>query len=332
MKTPMTHTITTPAPQRRAPKPRLVTWLDPCDRARVDAATGDQLTPVHVDALPAVLDSITTGQTEAVMLSASRVQTADVPMITRLVRGFPSIPVAGFVGESDNGSRAISGALLLGQAGVRVVLDCRVPGGWAALRNTFHPRRMPDAFLRSCVASVLDDIRTEGAEACAEGLVRFFTLVFKPDVTSAKVIGTQLGVRSCTLMSRFYRAGLPSPKRYLTWARLVWAARLAESSGLSISAIADRLDASSPQSFHRTVRLLTGHTAAEFRRMVTGTAMLEQYRETLVTPYRDTLRSFDPLGVTSACSRAPERAPQPYAHRGNSEARAVPGINAGRAA
>jgi len=98
-------------------------------------------------------------------------------------------------------------------------------------------------------------------------------------------------------MSRFYRAGLPSPKRYLALARLVWAARLGETPGLSISAIAHRLDASSPQSFHRAVRTLTGRSASEFRRTTTGAAMLDRYCAALVAPYRATLRTFDPLAA-----------------------------------
>jgi AraC-like DNA-binding protein len=137
----------------------------------------------------------------------------------------------------------------------------------------------------------------------ADGLVRFFTLVFRPGVSSVKVLGTHLGVQSSTLASRFYRAGLPSPKRYLTWARLAWAAGLGESPGLSIRAIADRLDASSPQSFHRTVRQCTGYTAAEFCRMATGARMLDHYLTTLVAPYRDVLRDFDPLGSASTTTR-----------------------------
>lgn len=289
---------------RGAARPRVITWLGGRDRTRVEAATADHLTPVHVDALPAVLDAITTGRADAVLLSAARVQASDVPLIARLVRGFPSTPVAGYVGENDDASSAISGTLLLGRAGVLTMLDCRIPSGWTALRSTFNSRRMPDAFLRACVDLTLGEIDGKAGHECTDGLARFFALVFTPDVTSAKLIGARLGVRSCTLMSRFYRAGLPSPKRYLAMARLVWAAHLVESPGLSISAIAARLDASSPQSFHRTVRLLTGHTATEFRRTATGAKMFDEFCSTHIAPYRDALRTFEPLGTTSGISPA----------------------------
>lgn len=289
-------------------RPRVVTWLGLRDRIRLDAATTDQLTVLHVDALPEVLGAITSGQADAVLLSAARIQPSAVPLLTRLVRGFPATPVAGFIGENDDASGAITGALRLGQAGVTTVLDCRSPSGWAALRSTFSPRHMPDAFLRACVALTLGEIDGQAGAACSDGLARFFSLVFTPDVTSAKLVGVHLGVRSCTLMSRFYRAGLPSPKRYLAMARLVWAAHLAESPGLSISTIAGRLDASSPQSFHRSLRLLTGRTAAEFRRTVTGATMFDQFCATLVAPHREALRTFDPVGITIAATR-PRSAP-----------------------
>lgn len=283
---------------RSSSTPRVITWLGLRDRTRIDAATTDHLTLMHVDALPAALGGIASGRADGVLLSAARIQSSDVPLIARLIRGFPSTPVAGFIGENDENSGAITGVLRLGQAGVSTVIDCRTPSGWAVLRSTFSPRHMPDAFLRACVARTLGEVDGQSGAACSDGLARFFSLVFTPDVTSAKLIGVHLGVRSCTLMSRFYRAGLPSPKRYLAMARLVWAAHLAESPGLSISAIADRLDASSPQSFHRTVRLMTGHTAAEFRRTATGATMFDQFCATLIAPHRDTLRTFDPLGIT----------------------------------
>jgi AraC-like DNA-binding protein len=97
-------------------------------------------------------------------------------------------------------------------------------------------------------------------------------------------------------MSRFYQAGLPSPKTYVAYARLVWAAHLAESPALTIGDIADRLHASSPQRFCRTVRSVLGLSASAFRRGYDGRAMLERFRHQLIAPYRQTLRTFDPVG------------------------------------
>jgi hypothetical protein len=64
---------------------------------------------------------------------------------------------------------------------------------------------------------------------------------------------------------------------------------------MSIAAIADRLDASSSQSFYRSVKLLMGMTAAEFRAAFSGARMLELFRSRLITPYRESWRTFDPV-------------------------------------
>ena len=98
-------------------------------------------------------------------------------------------------------------------------------------------------------------------------------------------------------MSRFFRAGLPAPKRYLAVARLVRAARLFENPGFSVANIANHLDYSSPQSFGRHVRTTLGLTAVEFRRHYDGAAMLLHFRESLVLPYATALRRLRPLST-----------------------------------
>jgi AraC-like DNA-binding protein len=113
----------------------------------------------------------------------------------------------------------------------------------------------------------------------------------------------RLGVLPATLISRFFRASLPSPKEYVANARLVWAAYLGESSAMSISAIANRLNASSSQSFQRTVRMLMGMSASQFRTTFTGAQMLELFRSRLITPYREKLQRFDPVADSGGSFR-----------------------------
>ena len=64
-------------------------------------------------------------------------------------------------------------------------------------------------------------------------------------------------------LSRFLRAALPSPKRYLAATRLLYAAALLEIPGFSVADAAYRLEYSSPQSFGRHVRAILGATASE---------------------------------------------------------------------
>lgn len=277
------------------PQPRVSTWLAPRERAQVDAAAGAHLSLEHRDSLAGIGRDLSRGWADAGLVSAAIVNAADGPALAGFVRGFPGVAFAAVVTDATSAGQALAAAHMFGQAGVRVLIDCRGAGGWAALRGTFAPRHLADAFLRACVGAVLADLRDgEAGRDVADGLARFFATVFAPDVTRAQQIAARLGVCPSTLVSRFYRAGLPSPKRYVGWARLVWAARLGESPALSLSTIAHRLDASSPQSFQRTVRTLTGLPASEFRRRFNGAAMLDQFRAELVAPYREALRDFDP--------------------------------------
>jgi AraC-like DNA-binding protein len=138
----------------------------------------------------------------------------------------------------------------------------------------------------------------EDLAGATDGCTRFFELLFGRPVRVATVrrLAVHLGVVTSTLMSRFFRLKLPAPKKYLSYARLVHAARLFENPGLSIANVANHLEYSSPQSFGRHVQTLIGLTATGFRHRYDGEGMLDQFRARLVIPYLTTLRLFDPVG------------------------------------
>lgn len=283
-----------------AGRARVGTWLAPRERARVDVAAGGQLDLTHRETLHALRGDLTTGCIDAVLVSVAVVRLPDVPILSALVRDFPGNPVVGFVAEVEE-TQALAGALAFGQAGVSALVDARNAPGWSALRSAFNGRQVADPFVQRAVRELTGRANgTADEETCTRGWTRFVAAVFSPRATTAKQVAASLGVCCSTLTSRFYRAGLPSPKRYLAHARLVWAARLGETPGLSVSAIAHRLDASSPQSFGRTVRTMLGVTASDFRRQFDGTAMLARFSAELVEPYRETLRTFDPLTMSQA--------------------------------
>ena len=87
------------------------------------------------------------------------------------------------------------------------------------------------------------------AEANLLRRISIFEALFlaPPKLSTVRQLSVQLGVLPSTLMSRFFRSGLPAPKRYLAEARLVRAARLFENPGFSIANVANHLDYSSPQ-------------------------------------------------------------------------------------
>jgi AraC-like DNA-binding protein len=140
----------------------------------------------------------------------------------------------------------------------------------------------------------------------SEDCWRFFEALFTvpPRVSTVRGLAQALDVVPSTLMSRFFRARLPTPKRYLACARLVRAARLFENAGFSVANVANHLDYSSPQSFGRHVRRLMNLTAAEFRDRYDGEGMLQHFRETLVLPHAAALRQLQPLHPSWAAAYA----------------------------
>jgi AraC-like DNA-binding protein len=291
----------------------LTTWLTARERQQVEAANCGCLRFVHREAVTALGPDLAGGRADAALVSVALLGRDAQGSVAALVHGFPAHLVAALVSEADD-AQVVPATLELGRVGVRVVLDVRKPDGWSHFRRTLDPRRQADGFMRTALTAVLADVGGQQVP-CA----RFFCAAFAPRTRSAKQLAAALGVHPSTLMSRFYRAGLPSPKTYVTHVRLLWAAHLGESPALSIGDIADRLEASSPQSFSRTVRSVLALTPGQLRRGYDGRAMLERFRHQLIAPYRETLRTFDPLGDAGAlCDRAGQ-----YGREGSREGRAA---------
>ena len=287
--------------------PRVCTWLTARERAQVHMIAGPGAALTHCDAFAAVEDNVTRGYADAVLVSAALVRGCDVRPLGRLTRGSAALALAGLVTEAADDAQALAAAHAFGLAGVPAVFDCRRPGGWAGLRAWLAQCEGAGAFHRASVSAVLDAVRGgPGAPSVSPGLARFFALAFAPDACRARDLAADLGLCAQTLNSRFFRAGLPSPKRYITWARLAWAAKLAEAPAVTVADVAHRLGASSTQAFSRALRLHIGLSPREFRRRFTGASLLAHYRATLVTPHRERLLTFDPTGGADvgACDRA----------------------------
>ena len=285
--------------------PAVATWLTSRERIQVDAAKPDAVRTRHRSNVRGLREDIETGEAAAAVVSTALVQPTEARELAALIRACPESPIVAVVSDADE-AQALAAALLLGRAGVDCLIDCRQPDGWRLLRDAMSADRVRDSFMQDAMRIVLGDLGANRGD-CSEGCIRFFATIFEPRANSAKTIAARLGVVPSTLMSRFFRAGLPSPKRYATFARLVWAAHFAERTDASYRAIAYRLGASSPQSFGRTLRTFVGMTGSEFRGAFTGRAMLDDFRARLVAPYVDTLRGFDPLNEPTRHGRADAR-------------------------
>lgn len=295
--TPAPLTAAAFAPMRRGAlrplPPPVATLLTPDERLRVDAAGQGLYATLHRETVDDLLRELRARPVSAVVLSTATLAGCGrqaVARVAELVRGFPRVPTLALVSEIDGATPHT--VLALGGSGVRTLIDARRPEGWRALRHalTFDDEHA----LRQCVAAALAaDLGT-----APEGCRRFFAALFTvPEhVTTVRALAVSLGVLPTTLMSRFFRMRLPAPKRYLSMARLVRAARLLENPGCSLTAVAHALEYSSAQSFGRHVRATLGCSPGELRRRYDGERLFARFRADLIVPHLDVLRAFTPLG------------------------------------
>ena len=282
------------------------TFLSPAERQRVDAAGEGSYRAIHRDDVAELVGDLKAKRADAVIVSVARCDGPARPRISAMVREFPRISTVALVTTAAPDAPRV--ALSLGSSGITQLVDVREPQGWHDLRKVLLASRGSEV-QREALTQLSIDLAGAHPECW-----RFFEMLFlaPPRLSTVRALSHQLGVLPSTLMSRFFRARLPAPKRYLAEARLIRAARLFENPGFSIANVANHLDYSSPQSFGRHVRTLLNVTAGEFRRRYDGECMLRHFRETLVLPHLTMLRRLRPLG--SAALPAPPAPPAPTHH------------------
>jgi len=262
------------------------------ERPRVDAAGNGLFAVLHRDSIPDAVRAVRERPVDAVLVSVHRCGPDQMELLGHLVREFPSIPTVALVSQHDPG--AIEMLLRLGASGVRQVVDVTSPAGWSRLRQVVGQPAT------RAVARIQQPILASIAEAPADARLFVEAMIrLAPDVPTVTALAQQLSVRPSTLMSRFARAGLPSPKNYLSAIRLLHAAFLFETVGLSVADVAYRLEYSSPQSFGRHLRAMLGLTALEFRRRFPFPMALERFVALMMVPYREVWRTFHPLAAGS---------------------------------
>ena len=286
---------------RPAPTP-VSTILTVDERLRVDAAGEGLYEAVHRDTVDEVVRDLKDHRASAVIVSVARCGPREVGRVAMVVREFPYVPAVALL--TDLGATTPQAVLALGRCGVRTLVDVRQPVGWRTLRSVLAADHARDIERRILSQLALDLAGTP--EDCRQ----FFEALFvcPPALNTIRALCRQLGVVPSTLMSRFFRSRLPAPKRYLALARLVRAAYLFENPGASVANVANHLDYSSPQSFGRHVRGLLRVSGLEFRHRYDGPRMLSHFRDELILPYAETLRSFTPLTAPPTWSALRDRA------------------------
>ena len=285
---------------RRTP---VSTILTPLERSRVDAAAQGLCEPLHRESLEEVLSDLRQQKASLVLISVTRYGSQSSSRVAAMVREFPRVPAVALLTETQ--SSTPHATLALGQLGIRTLVDARMPAGWQTLRNLLATQGSSD-LQRSALSQISLDL-----PGVSRDCWRFFELLFDstPRISTVRQLARHLNILPSTLMSRFFRAKLPPPKRYLALARLIRAARLFENPGLSVARVANHLDYSSPQSFGRHVRTMMQMSPVRFRSMYDGQGMLQYFRTELVLPYADVLRVFRPSAAFPGWMPKQKKAP-----------------------
>lgn len=276
------------------------TMLSAADRARVEAASRGLYELVHRDSLDEVLKDVKERRAGAVVFSVARYGILPTARIATIVREFPQVPAIALLTATEE--HTPHAALSLGHLGIRTLVDARAPRGWSDLREILMAERSGD-LEREVLAQLALDLA-----GAPKDCWRFFELLFSasPRILVVRELARHLRVLPSTLLSRFFRAKLPAPKRYLSLARLIRAAKLFENAGFSVANVANHLEYSSPQSFGRHVRTVMRMSPVAFRYAFDSENMTSYFREQLVLPYADTLRKFNPVSIRPAWIRQAE--------------------------
>lgn len=267
----------------------IATMLTPHERLSVDAAGVGAYRALHRDSFDEVVQDVRARRAGAVLVSVTRYDAHLGAGVAAMVREFPQIPTVALLSHLD---RATPHAMIaLGSTGLSRLVDVREPHGWTQLREYLYGAQKHD--VRRMVMSQL----AMDLSGAAPDLFQFFEALIDASAHGGTIatLADQLHVVASTLVSRFFRARVPAPKQYLTFARFIRAARLFENAGLSVTTVSNVLEYSSPQSFGRHLKLHMKLTATEFRARFDGEAMFDHFRRALVLPYVDELRRLRPL-------------------------------------
>lgn len=271
------------------PTADVVTVVDSTLQDRLTLALGEVARPVHLPSVSAALSVVRERPVRAVLLGQESMTARSAPAVGKLAVTCGGTLIAVVGGWTP----ALSDTLLaFGRYGVRDAVDVSSRHGLSRLRDLITRAEWE---LANRVAKALEP----SLEAASEEMRFFMNYLVRtaPFVSSATTLAAGLRVRQSSLNSRFLRAGLPSPKKYLAWIRLLFAAALLEQPIVSAAQAARRLNYSSPQSFMRHVREQLGVSVSEFRQRYTFDALVHHVAFQTLSRHGATIRWFRPLGT-----------------------------------
>jgi AraC-like DNA-binding protein len=262
------------------------TILTPDERIGLDAASLGIFRAIHRSSVKELIADIHRGDSQGIVISVRFYESYEHRLLEKVVRETPNIPTVALLSRATEGT--VISLVRLGNIGVKHVVDTRLPEGWHELRRYLLNE------LNDKIDQYANDHITKYSESISSESAKFLKTVFhiSRNVSTVRQFAGMLDLLPSTLMSQFFRAGLPAPKKYLAMARLVRAAYLFESKGFSVANVANHLGYSSPQSFGRHIRLMMGMTAVEFRHEYALNRMMKKFEESLINPFLHQLYLF----------------------------------------
>ncbi len=270
----------------------VVTVVNANLQGRLDLALDEVARPVHLTSVSAALSVVRERPVRAVLLGQESMTIRSGPAVGKLAVTCGGTLIAVVGGWTPNLSDTL---LAFGRYGVRDAVDVSSRDGLSRLRDLIVRSEWE---LATRVARALAPSLRDASEE-----MRFFVnyLVRKaPFLGSARALAAGLRVSQSSLNSRFFRAGLPSPKQYLAYIRLLFAAALLEQPMISAAQTARRLNYSSPQSFMRHMRTQLGVSAVEFRQQYSFDALAHHVVFHTLSQHGATIRWFRPFGTIIA--------------------------------
>ncbi len=167
-------------------------------------------------------------------------------LVWEVAKAGGATPVAVIASCADTEPHAL---LELGARGVRAYVNLTLRDGWDSLRHIVaEPGARTSRLILEAIHQEVGCMSTD--------LREFFQVLVQaaPPTTTVRHLSTQLKIQPSTLVSRFVRASLPSPKRYLVAVRLLFPSSYFVGEGVTVGLVAYRLHFASPQSLGRHLR------------------------------------------------------------------------------
>lgn len=267
----------------------VLTVVDTPLQRQLNLVLGEAMRPIHLESVAAAIMLARKIPVRAVLLGPEAIGpelSPDVATLSNLCVGGMMIAVI------KSSTPALAERLLaFGGVGVRDAVDMSNREGLNRLRTLLTRDEWHVTHRIAMTLHPSFEVATNEMRYFVDHLIRF-----APFVSTIRALAGELRVRDSSLVSRFYRAGLPSPKKYLAATRLLYASAVLETPSTSVAQTALRLRYASPQSFGRQVRKQLGVAASQFRDQFPFDVMANRFADHLVVQYRCTLQWFEPLG------------------------------------